>query len=222
MKSALILSVLLLGLLVIAVMAQANTAMAATPKLPPTVTAEQMPFFGQMQTRIAEYDASGDWAKKIFPADAFCLFFANSPIYIEVYVSDVEEAMRLLGDNSTADAGKSFPIYRPTEQAVAELSAVPHTYFYASKFSPSICLTVEKQTLQQIAQIPSVYCIRIIPSQAMTFNNLSSAGNFMLWIVLPLLAACIVLVAVIWARKTHKRRQLLESSSTSLATCSTM
>ena len=199
---------LLLSLFAVSAVSQAGIDVVVAQELPPTVDSQQMPFFDQMRSRLAEYSVTTDWTKKIFPMDESYLYSAESTIYIEVYVSDVEEAMRLSGDISTDEAGKVFQVYRPTEHAVAQLSEIPHTYFYASLYSPSICLTVEKQTLQQIAEIPSVYCIRIIPSQtqAMTFGSPVFTRNFdVFWIVLPLTATCVALVVIVWARKRRMR-----------------
>jgi hypothetical protein len=55
-------------------------------------------------------------------------------------------------------------VHTPAQNVVEQLSGIPHSSFYVSRFSPSIGMTVEKQVLEQIAAVSSVYCIRVIPS----------------------------------------------------------
>jgi len=213
MEKATVRVLLLLSLFAVSTLLQTGVAVVGAQELPPNVDARQMPFFDQMKTRLAEYNVTADWTKKIFPMDESQLYFSESTVYIEVYVTDVEEAMQLFGDNSTDDAGKIFQVYRPTERAAALLSEIPHTYFYASTLSPSICLRVEKQVLPQIAEIPSVYCIRIIPGDVrlMALDSPGVMGNFALWIVLSLVAACVVLIAIGWVRRNRARRRCLQN-----------
>jgi len=147
----------------------ASSTMTPTP---PVIDVRNMPYLDQMQPRLSWYNLTGDWKIKICPGDEVYLQSAESTVYIEVYVSDVEDTTRESIDIQTNETANVYRVYVPTEQVVAQLSAIPHTTFYASWLSPSICLTVEKTTLEQVAQIPSVYCIRIIPSmELLTTNN---------------------------------------------------
>jgi hypothetical protein len=136
---------------------------AITSEQPSIVDARQMPFFNQMGTRLAEYNQKADWTKKIFPTDEPYLDSADQTVYVEVYVSDIDDIIQLSEDCKTGKTENVFKVYRATERTVKQLSEIPHKYFYVSKFSPSICMTVEKEALQQIANQPPVYCIRVIP-----------------------------------------------------------
>ncbi len=206
---------LLFGLLAASLMMQAYLCSAVAQETPPTIDSRKMTFLNQMQTRLAEYNATGDWTKKIFPADESLLQSAESPVYIEVYVSDVKDTTQNSTDIQSNEAAAVFLVYLPTERAIEQLSAIPHTYFYVSRFSPSICLTVEKQVLQQVAEVPSVYCIRIIPSASelsggfSLVNSSDSGSTFdMVWIVLLLTVACVALIAIAWTGKKRTHRTL--------------
>jgi hypothetical protein len=202
-KKALVSSAFLVCLFAVLVMLQANMSLVAAQESPPIIDARDMTFLNQMQHRLAEYNRTGDWTKKIFPFDAAYLHSTESTVVIEVYVSDVEDTTRESIDISTNETAHRLRVYIPAEQVVAQLSANPHTHFYVSWIPPSISLTVEKQALQQIAEIPSVYCIRITPSMEFISldNNPKSEDNLVLQTALPIIATCIALIAIGWAWK---------------------
>ena len=84
-------------------------------------------------------------------------------VVVEVYVSDVDDTIQISKDVKTAKTAHVLQMYTAAERAVKQLAEIPNTHFYVSKYFPSICMTVKKQDLQQIANNPSVYCIRVIP-----------------------------------------------------------
>ncbi len=107
----------------------------------------------QMRFGVALTHVTGLGIFKIYPQDMQQLLFStDSTVYCEVYVSDVE--------NTTWN---NEQIYVPSQAVANELSKIPNTHFYVSRFSPSIGMVVERQELQEIAANHSVYCIRIIP-----------------------------------------------------------
>jgi hypothetical protein len=108
--------------------------------------------YDQMRSGLALYRMTGWGFCKVSPQDYQILLSSEGEIYCEVYVSDVE----------TLDWNGS-QVYVPAQSAVEQLAAIRNSHFYVSRFSPSIGITVDKQMLQQIAAVPSVYCIRIIP-----------------------------------------------------------
>ncbi|MBT0158652.1 S8/S53 family peptidase [Candidatus Bathyarchaeota archaeon A05DMB-2] len=160
-KTAVIGTMLLLIMLGVSIMQQAGIA-AIAQEQPSTIDVRQMPFLDQMRTRLDEYNEEADWTLKVFPTDEPYLDVADETVYVEVYVSDVDDTTQLSEDLKTGKTENVFQVYKANERAVKQLAEIPHSYFYASKFSPSIGITIEKQMLQQIANIPSVYCIRII------------------------------------------------------------
>ena len=141
---------------------QVGTAAVASEQ-PKTIDVRQMTFFDEMKTRNAEYAAKPDWTLKVAPSDIQYLDSANETVYVEVYVSDVDDTLQTSNDIKTGEIKHTYQVYTAAEQAVKQLAEIPNTHFYVSKFSPSIGMTVQKQALQQIANNPSVYCIRIIP-----------------------------------------------------------
>lgn len=122
-----------------------------------------MTFLNEMKTRIVEYNAKEDWTLKVSPQDIQLLESADETVYIEVWVSDVDETIQLSGDLKTGKIEHLFQVYRASERVAEQLSQIPNSHFYESRFSPSIGMTIKKQALQQIASNPSVYCIRVIP-----------------------------------------------------------
>lgn len=118
-----------------------------------SVSHPELTNYDQMRGGLALYRLAGLGICKVSPQDWQTLLSANGKIYCEVYVSDVE-ALDFNGSQ----------IYVPGQSAVEQLSGIPNSHFYASHFSPSIGITIDKQVLEQIAAVPSVYCIRVIPS----------------------------------------------------------
>jgi hypothetical protein len=162
--SSAISALLLLDLLVILTAPQVTLAQTTiTIEQPITVNVRQTPFRNEMNTRLTEYAQTNNWTKKIFPQDEMRLNNSEEKIYIEAYFSDIEEAIQPSTDIKTGKTETIFQVNLPSERAIEEAAKIPNTYFYVSRFSPSIGLTIEKQALQEIANIPSVYCIRIIP-----------------------------------------------------------
>jgi len=155
-------SICLLFLLAFSALNQLGTAAVASEQTK-TIDVRQMTFFDEMKTRNAEYVTSADWTLKVAPSDMPYLDSANDTVYAEIYVSDVDDTLQNAVDNKTGEIKHTLRVYTATEQAVNQLAEIPNTHFYVSMYSPSVCMTVQKQALQQIAKNPSVYCIRIIP-----------------------------------------------------------
>jgi hypothetical protein len=118
-----------------------------------TVYRPELINYDGMRSGLALYDLTGWSVYKVSPQDLPTLMAANGTIYCEVYVSDVE-----------ALDWNGIRVYVPAQSAVEQLSCIQNAHFYVSQFSPSICMTVHKQALEQIAAVTSVYCIRVIPS----------------------------------------------------------
>ena len=166
MKAKIVIStLLLLGLLAFSMLQQVSIVASAIEQ-PTNIDVRQMPFFDGMKARNDEYAATLDWIMKVHPADIPVLDTDDETVYIEVYVSDVDDTIQLSKDQRTGKTEHVFNVYRASENAIKQLSEVPNKYFYVTKFNPSIGMIVEKQYLQQIANNPSVYCIRVIPKEA--------------------------------------------------------
>lgn len=151
----------LLLLLVFSVISQIGASTIANIS-PEIIDVREMTFFDEMEARNAEYAEKSDWTLKISPLDTQYYKSTNETVYAEIYVSDTDDRLQFCSD-FTGKTKNTFRVYTASEQAVKQMSEIPNTYFYASRFSPSICMTVPKQALQQIAANPLVYCIRIIP-----------------------------------------------------------
>ncbi len=159
---------LLLFVLAVPMISQGTTIV--DQEQPPIIDARQMPFLSEMidfarPSRI-------NWTSKIFPTDQPYLETVKQSVCVEVYVSNVDCTIQLSTDFRTGKTEKCFQVFRPAEQTVKQLAEIPNSHFYVSKFTPSICMTVEKQVLQQIAGNPSVYCIRVIPPMEPFFAEL--------------------------------------------------
>jgi hypothetical protein len=200
---------LLLSLLIF-LTAQQTSMVAVAQEQPSVIDVQQLTFFDQMRANMALYNVTGFWALKVFPTDQLQLFVTESPIYVEVYVSDIDAVNQSSVDIQTVEVQHVFQVYRASKQSVSQLSAIPHTHFYVSAFSPSIGMTVEKQVLEQIAKVPSVYCIRIIPNHAQAAivgdtAYLNAYSFDALWFILILVVVGIILVFL--GLKIKKRRQ---------------
>ncbi len=119
-----------------------------------------MTFFDGMKIRNAQYTEKLDWSLKISPLDLQHYDSANESIYVEVYVSDVEDRLQLCKD-FTGNTKNIFRVYTPSEQAIKQMAEIPNTYFYASKFNPSICMTTSKQALRlsRVWKFQSTHCL---------------------------------------------------------------
>lgn len=139
-----------------------------------------------MEQRLVEFEQEDNWTKKIFPMDEEYFNSAKDTVYIEVFVSDVEETIQLSKDCITEKTQSVFKVYRATQKTVEQLSAIPNEYFRVSLFSPRICMRVEKEVLQQIANQPQVYCIRVIPplKPLLTLNEMRTYDD-MLYTMYP-------------------------------------
>jgi hypothetical protein len=157
-----LISVCLLSLLALAETAQMVTSLISSEDIN-VIDTRQLTFFNEMLTRNAEYKLNADWTLKVFPADLEYLKTDTEEVYIEVYVTDTVDKLQTSHDRKTGAITNTFEVFTASENAVTKLSQIPHSYFYASMFSPSVGMTIQKQDLSQIANDPSVYCIRIIP-----------------------------------------------------------
>ena len=201
MKKTVLVLVLILALFL--ALAEIQFVDSTTTQPPSVIDVRIMTYLDQMQPRLALYNLTGDWTMKIYPADEAYLHSAESTVYIEVYVSDVEDTTQKSVDPQTNETAHVYQVYKPREQVIARLSAIPHTTFYVSWLTPSICLTVEKQALKEVAEIPSVYCIRIIPS----LNLLKNDNNPTLLMVSVSILAVVGLGLLIYFKPTKKRLQ---------------
>ncbi len=64
---------------------------------------------------------------------------------------------------SEKDLTTTYYVYQAKEEHVRTLEKIPHTYFYKSIFQPCICMKTQKKHITNIATLPFVYCIRVIP-----------------------------------------------------------
>ena len=133
------------------------------------VYARDLPFYEAMEERLVEYRSTGDWRLKVHPVDlelgALEYVSESDLVYVEVYVLDPEETVVYSRDLTTGEIVTKFYVYQAREAQVEALRQVPHTYFYVSKFEPCVCMEVEPKHLKNIAKLPFVYCIRIIPGE---------------------------------------------------------
>ncbi len=67
------------------------------------------------------YEATGNWTYKVFPSDLEQLLLAESPIYIEVYASDVDEVNQTSVDYRTGTVEHVYQVYRASEQVISQL-----------------------------------------------------------------------------------------------------
>lgn len=152
--------------------------------LPHVVYYLELPFYDLMTTRLEKYNETSDWMWKVHPSDIPYLNYSSSVVYVEIYVLNPEEAVVYSKDLHEPERIQTvFYVYQTADNEAEKLSHVPHTYFYKSKFTPSISMEVEKDFLPEIAKFSFVYCIRVIPEpkllvtidEARTYNDIMHA-----------------------------------------------
>lgn len=123
-----------------------------------------LPFHELMQKRLEKYNETSDWHWKIHPTDLpYLNYTGNSTIYVEVFLSDPEEKTVYSTNPRPEKIPTIFHVYRAKKNYVEIISRISHSYFYESIFDPRVCMMIEKNLLQEIANLQFVYCIRIIP-----------------------------------------------------------
>ena len=80
----------------------------------------------------------------------------DSPISIRIFVWGKPAEVHTLG-------GHVFHVQLATEEQVSVLSKVPHTSFYASRFSPSVSMEINRRHLVFVTSLSFVKHVRIIP-----------------------------------------------------------
>jgi len=138
---------------------------------PNVVHSRHLRFYNEMTTRLVEYVKTLDWTLKVFPRDLGYLDHSDPTISVEIYVSPPKEAMVYSRDLDKPEEIKTaFMVYEATDEQVEELSQIPHSDLYKNEFGPVVCMQVDKLFLPQIAELPFVYCIRIIPNDVTAFS----------------------------------------------------
>jgi hypothetical protein len=107
-----------------------------------------------------------NWTVKIHPNDLSKFYNSDDALsniaYVEAYVSDVKAYNITKYD--TPLLTRIMSVYVPSEGVIQQLSQIHNTYFRVSLTVPNIVMIVDKGGLQQIAENPAVYCIRIHPN----------------------------------------------------------
>ena len=137
-------------------------ASAADSEQPPVIDGRDMPYLSMMAS-YANTSQINDWTVKTYPMDTARLddtLFNDS--YVQVYVSDVKDIIQPSVDEH-GEVVHAIRVYVPSDSVVNQLSEIAHEVFYVSMYTPSILMVVDKEGLQQIANNPAVYCIRILP-----------------------------------------------------------
>ncbi len=114
-----------------------------------TIDLRQLPYYEAMKN----YPDS-----KIWFMDKGNLEAANQIMTILVYVSDVE----------VTKCGNNSYYYLPSGRVVTQLSTIPHGACFVSPFLPEIVMELDKLSLKQVIDNPSVYCIRVLPEFSYT------------------------------------------------------
>lgn len=165
-----IITTILLSILMLSSITGIGTALVSSNDSSDVIDIRQLNFFNDMRLRNSEYAQKKDWTLKISPLDIN--YYDNAiekKLYVEVYVSDIEEKY-VNTESLFGEAKNTYRVYTASDDIIKQMKQIPNDHFYASKFSPSVCMTVIKHTLQEIANNPCVYCIRVIPPMTTYLN----------------------------------------------------
>ncbi|RJS88546.1 hypothetical protein CW700_07530 [Candidatus Bathyarchaeota archaeon] len=135
---------------------------------PRVIDCRKLTFYEAMESRLEAYEETHDWRLKVHPSDLEYLenVTAETVVYVEAYVSNPREATEYSIDLSTNETIGIYHVYQARgEQVEAFLKIPQESPLYKSKFDPSICMEIEAKYLEEIAELPFVYCIRVGPTE---------------------------------------------------------
>lgn len=126
-----------------------------------------LPHYSEMQ---AYNSTSGltDWTAKIYPDDL--QRYTNDTLYgqsdVWLYFNDVTYYNFV--QYESPETNRITTVAIPTEQVLQhmedKLSVIPNLQYSVRPNAPAIRVIVDKIYLQQLAEMPEVYCIRIVPA----------------------------------------------------------